>query len=124
MTDARTHALWSGTNKNHGVSTGPLACPFALSLTPLTRSLALDCSLCLLTPLRSRRSLPRSWESELFMPQNDLVLSHSGTVGQIRPANHLKSNYVLRSTPTMEVRLKKTRLLVPSTFPSSFLYWL
>ena len=40
------------------------------SLTPsaaLTRSLA-----------RSLRSLPRSWESEFLMSQNDLVLSHSG----------------------------------------------
>ena len=58
-------ALWSGTNKNRDVSTGPLARPFARSLAPLTRSLALDCSLCLRPPLRSLiRSLPRSWESE------------------------------------------------------------
>ena len=48
-----TIALWSGTNKNRDVSTGPLARPFARSLAPLTRSLA--CSL---------RSLPRSWDSE------------------------------------------------------------
>ena len=27
-------ALWSGTNKNRDVSTGPLARPFACSLTP------------------------------------------------------------------------------------------
>ena len=41
------------------------------SLAPsaaLTRSLA-----------RSLRSLPRSWESEFLMSQNDLVLSHSAT---------------------------------------------
>ena len=30
-------ALWSGTNKNRDVSTGPLARPFARSLAPLTR---------------------------------------------------------------------------------------
>ena len=46
-------ALWSGTNKDRDVSTGPLARPFARSLAPLTRSLA-----------RSLHSLPRSWESE------------------------------------------------------------
>ena len=50
-----TNALWSGTNKNRVVSTGPLAHPFARSLAPLTRSLA-----------RSLRSLPSLWESELL----------------------------------------------------------
>ena len=30
-------ALWSETNKNRDVSTGPLARPFARSLAPLTR---------------------------------------------------------------------------------------
>ena len=35
-----SHALWSGTNKNRDVSTGPLARPFAHSFAPLTRSLA------------------------------------------------------------------------------------
>ena len=43
------HALWSGTNKNRDVSTGPLA----RSLAPLTRSLAPDCSLRSRPPLRS-----------------------------------------------------------------------
>ena len=38
-------ALWSGTNKNRDVNTGPIARPFALSLTPLTRLVAPDCSL-------------------------------------------------------------------------------
>ena len=33
-------ALWSGTNKNRDVSTGPLAPPFARSLAPLSRLLA------------------------------------------------------------------------------------
>ena len=33
----RTGALWSGTNRNRDVSTGPLARPFARSLAPLTR---------------------------------------------------------------------------------------
>ena len=44
-------ALWSGTNKNRDVSTGPLARLFALTT--------------------------HSWESEFLMSQNDLVLSHS-----------------------------------------------
>ena len=35
-----SNTLWSGTNKNRDVSTGPLARPFARSLAPLTRSLA------------------------------------------------------------------------------------
>ena len=50
-----THAaaLWSGTNKNRDVSTGPLARPFARSLAPLTHSLAPDCSLHSRPPLRS-----------------------------------------------------------------------
>ena len=38
-------ALWSGTNKNRDVSTGPLARRFARSLTLLTCSLAPDCLL-------------------------------------------------------------------------------
>ena len=46
-------ALWSGTNKNRDVSTGPLARSFAHSIEPLTRSLAPDCSLCSRPPLRS-----------------------------------------------------------------------
>ena len=74
--------LWSITAKNRDVSTGPLARPFARSLAPLTHSLASDCSLRSRPPLRSLvrslRSLPRSWESEFLMSQNDLVLSHSG----------------------------------------------
>ena len=79
---------WGTTAKNSDVSTGPLACPFARLLTPLTCSLAPDCSLrsrpgpCALAALtrslaRSLHSLPHSWESELFMSHNDLVLSHS-----------------------------------------------
>ena len=47
------NALWSITAKNTDCSTGPLACPFARSLAPLTRSLAPDCSLCSRPPLRS-----------------------------------------------------------------------
>ena len=61
---APTTPLWSGTNKNRDVSTGPLAHPFARSLALLTRSLPRDCSLCSRPPLRSLRSLPRSWDSE------------------------------------------------------------
>ena len=48
----KTNALWSGTNTNRDVSTGPLAHQFARLLAPLTRSLAPDCS------LRSRPLLP------------------------------------------------------------------
>ena len=44
-----TNALWSGTNKNRVVTTGPLARPFACSLAPLTP----DCSLRSRPPLRS-----------------------------------------------------------------------
>ena len=50
------NALWSETNKNRDVITGPLARPFAPSrspLSPLTRSLAPDCLLCLRPLLRS-----------------------------------------------------------------------
>ena len=46
-------ALWSGTNKNREISTGPLARPFAHLLAPLTRSLAPDCSLRSRPPLCS-----------------------------------------------------------------------
>ena len=53
MTLAKSIALWSGTNKNEDVSTGPLARPFARSLAPLTHSLAPDCSLRSRPPLRS-----------------------------------------------------------------------
>ena len=48
-----TKALWSETNMNRDVSTGPLARPFARLLAPLTRSLAPDCSLRSRPPLRS-----------------------------------------------------------------------
>ena len=33
---AAVSALWSGTNKNRDISTGPFACPFARLLIPLT----------------------------------------------------------------------------------------
>ena len=51
-TSDKTSALWSGTNKNRNVSTGPLTRLFACLLAPLTHSLAQDCS------LRSRPPLP------------------------------------------------------------------
>ena len=72
-----TDALWSGTNKNRDVSTGPLARPSAHSLAPLTRSLAPDSAALTRSLARSLRSLPGSWESEIIMSQKDLVLSHS-----------------------------------------------
>ena len=76
--------------KNIDWSTGPLAGPFSrtahsfacfallaslasLRSTAITRSLA-----------RSLRSLPRTWESELLMSQNDLVLSHSAPFPHLR----------------------------------------
>ena len=45
--------LWSKTAKNTYYSTRPLARPFVHSIAPLTRSLALDCSLHSRPPLRS-----------------------------------------------------------------------
>ena len=51
--NGQSDALWSGTNKNRDVSTGPLALPFARLLTLLTRSLAPDRVLRLRPPLRS-----------------------------------------------------------------------
>ena len=49
----RTNALWSGTNENRDVSTGPLARPFARSLALLIRSLAPDCTLWSRPPMHS-----------------------------------------------------------------------
>ena len=46
-------ALWSGTNMNRDVSTGPIARPFSRSLALLTLLLAPDCSLRLRPPLPS-----------------------------------------------------------------------
>ena len=77
-------ALWSGTNKNRDISTGPLACAFARSLAPLTCLLALDCLLCSRLLLRSlvrslahfAHSLARGKMND-WMSQNDLVLSYS-----------------------------------------------
>ena len=77
---------------NQDVSAELLASPFARSLAPLTRLLAPDCSLYSRPPLRSLvRSLPRSWDSELLMSQNDLVLSHSATesMTEIASCRHL-----------------------------------
>ena len=55
VSDHLANAQWGRTAKNWDVGTGPLARPFARSLAPL----------------------PRSWESEFLMSQNDLVLYHS-----------------------------------------------
>ena len=61
------------------VSTGPLACLFALFLTLLNNSLAPHCSLCSRTLLRSFiHSLPSLWESKRLIFQNQAVLNHSG----------------------------------------------
>ena len=83
VTTIEARALWSGSSKNTDVSTGPFVRPIAWLLAPLTRLLALHYSLRLRAALRSTaltrslRSLPHSWESELLMSQNDLVLSNS-----------------------------------------------
>ena len=53
-------ALWSRITRNTDWSTGPLACPFARSLAPLTHLLAPHCLLCSHAPLHSLIcSLPR-----------------------------------------------------------------
>ena len=44
---------WFRSAKNRVVNTGPLACPFARSLAPLTHSLAPPCLLCSRAPLCS-----------------------------------------------------------------------
>ena len=49
-------------------------------LTSLAHSSALTRSL-----VHSLSSLPRSWENELLMSQNDLVLSHSAAIGHRKP---------------------------------------
>ena len=49
---------------------------------------------------RSLRSLPRSWESEFLMSQNDLVLSHSALL--------------LSSSSTLHLLLRRRRLLLSS----------
>ena len=90
-------ALWSGTNKNPDVSTGPLTRLFARLLAPLTRLLAPPCSLCSRAPLRSlvcslvhfAHSLTCRKVNDL-MSQNDLVLSHSAlpTAEIYQPSSH------------------------------------
>ena len=82
---------WPEKNKNRDVNTRPLARPFARSLAPLTRSLAPDCSLRSHPPLRSLvRSLAHFAHSRgrgnvnFLMSQNDLVLSHSVMVDEMK----------------------------------------
>ena len=76
--------LWSGRNKNRDVRTGPLACPFARSLAPLTHSLAPPCLLCLRAPLRSfvcslahYAHYQARGKVGIFMSQNQAVLNHT-----------------------------------------------
>ena len=67
-------ARWARKAKNRDVSTGPLACPFARSLAPLTRLLAPHCSLRSRAPLRSLvRSLAHSLAPELVGQWNIFV---------------------------------------------------
>ena len=77
-------AQWFRSAKNQNVSTGPLACPFARSLAPLTHSLAPPCLLRSRIPLRSFVcSLAHFIHSQArgkvynLMSQYHLVLTHS-----------------------------------------------
>ena len=89
---SHTGLLWSGTNKNQDISTGPFARPFARSLAPLTHSLAPDCSLCSCPPLRSLtrslarslRSHPRSLESELLDGYFVCFFDHSAIMNYVK----------------------------------------
>ena len=65
-----TFPQWGRTANNWDISTGPLARPFARSLAPLSHS------------------LPSSWESELLMSQNDLILPHSASSQTRKSGNH------------------------------------
>ena len=72
------------------------------SLAPLTRSLAPHYSLNSCATLCSfARSLPRSWESECLMSQNDLVLSHSALVVVVFAAMDAFAGTACRSFPKM-----------------------
>ena len=74
--------------KNRDVSAGPLACPLARSLAPLTHWLAPYCSLRSRAPLRSlvrsvARSLTRSQARgtvKIVMSQFQAALNHSTVV--------------------------------------------
>ena len=78
MQSGGDRALWSGTNKNRDVSTGPLARPFARSLAPLTRLLASDYSLRSRPLLRSRvRSLAHFAHSLARGTVNDWMVIYS-----------------------------------------------
>ena len=86
-------ALWFKTAMNRDVGTGPLARPFAHTahLFACFRLLALLAPSAALTRLvaRSLRSLPRSWESEFSISQNDLVLSHSAASSSLSSSHRL-----------------------------------
>ena len=76
--DLAYKALWSGSNKNRDVSTGPLARPFARSLAPLTCSLAPHYSLCSRAPLRSLvRTLAHFAHSRARGTVNDYMANYS-----------------------------------------------
>ena len=68
-------ALWARTTKNTDRATRSSVCSFACTAHLFACSALLA---------RSLRSLPRSWESELFLSQNDLNLPHSGVVANGR----------------------------------------
>ena len=65
--NAQTNSLWSRISKNPDRSTGPLPCPFAFSLAPLTCLLAPHCLLRtahFARKLRCAHSLRGSWDSD------------------------------------------------------------
>ena len=78
-------AHWGRTARNWDVSIGPLARPFA-RFSQTAHSFACSALLALLARSAAlirllAASLPSSWESELLMSQNDLILPHSVLVG-------------------------------------------
>ena len=86
---SHTGLLWSGTNKNQDISTGPFARPFARSLAPLTHSLAPDCSLCSCPPLRSLlRSLAHSAHSLARGKLNYWCLKMTWLCPIVRPSHY------------------------------------
>ena len=121
--EAEIDPLWSGTNKNRDVSTGPLARPFARSLAPLTRSLAPDCSLRSRPPLRSLvRSLAHFAHSLARGTVNDWmailsvffsIFDHSGTSKIIAQRQQLPSEHHQRRDCGYSEKKKKKRKTSP-----------
>ena len=90
---------WDRKAKIRDVSPGPLACPFARLLAPLTRSLALHCSLRSLRSLTHSQACGKAWfwcpTIRLFCPivrrlYRPRSIDNSGSVG-CRAAAHLRT---------------------------------